>query len=121
MSNPAKTDRVKRTVPFCQATGCFEHADVYVVLRETEVDDYCPAGSYSELSAQNNYRQDRKPFENDEPESQPLFDGFKLILYLCSRHDNDLHYLIKGSELQVAKRCYLEQTPGLRRVQPSSK
>ena len=32
------------------------------------------------------------------------FDGFKLILYLCKRHDEEFKYLIKGSELWISKR-----------------
>ena len=36
------------------------------------------------------------------------FDSFKLILYLCRRrHDSEFKYLIRGSELLIAKRCDL--------------
>lgn len=40
------------------------------------------------------------------------FDGFKLILYyLCRRHDSEFKYLIRGSELLIAKRCDLHLLP----------
>ena len=104
------TQGVKRAVPFCQASGCFDHADVYVVLKETEE----PAYHYDELNRERNY-------EPSEQSTELEFDGFKLILYLCARHDNEFNYLIKGSELGIAKRCYLGKSAGLRRVQPSSK
>ena len=39
------------------------------------------------------------------------FDGFKLILYLCRRHDSEFKYLIRGSELRIAKRCDLHLLP----------
>jgi hypothetical protein len=67
---------------------------VYVVVKETEEPNY-----YDEVSKESNY-------ERVEKES-PGFDGFKLILYLCSRHDGEFKYLVRGSELRVAKRCIL--------------
>jgi len=82
----------KRMRPFCQTTGCFDHADVYVVLKETEEADYY------EVSRDSNYEKVEKSLE---------LDGFKIILYLCSRHDNEFKYLIRGSELRIAKRCDL--------------
>ena len=39
------------------------------------------------------------------------FDGFKLILHLCRRHDSKFKYLIRGSELLIAKRCDLHLLP----------
>ena len=79
--------------PFCQATGCFDHADVYIVLKETEEADYY------EVSQDSGYEVESK--------SEVAFDGFKMILYLCKRHDNDFRYLVHGSELCIAKRCNL--------------
>ena len=39
-------------------------------------------------------------------------DGFsKLILYLYRRHDSEFKYLIRGSELPIAKRCDLHLLP----------
>lgn len=34
-------------------------------------------------------------------------NAFKLILYLCARHDYDLKYLLKENELEIAKRRHL--------------
>lgn len=82
--------REKRTRPFCQATGCFDHADVYLVLKETEEPDYY------EAKAENGYQKTKTEVLD--------FDGFKLILYLCRRHDEEFKYLIKGSELWISKR-----------------
>jgi hypothetical protein len=92
MIRSAENQREKRARPFCQATGCFDHADVYVVLKETEEADYY------EVSKEKNYEME-KGFNE--------FDGFKMILYLCSRHDGEFKYLIKGSELRISKRCDL--------------
>jgi hypothetical protein len=94
MIRSAENEKEKRTRPFCQATGCFDHADVYVVLKETEEADYY------EVSRESNYETKEKNFGEG-------FDGFKLILYLCSRHDGEFKYLIRGSELRISKRCYL--------------
>lgn len=80
----------KTSRPFCQATGCFDHADVYVVLKETDVSDFY------EGKAENGYRKSQKEVLD--------FDGFKLILYLCRRHDGEFKYLVRGSELWISKR-----------------
>jgi hypothetical protein len=95
MIRSAENKKEKRARPFCQTTGCFNHADFYVVIKETEEPDYY------EMSKEQGYKKTKKAF--DEPE----FDGFKLILYLCHRHENDFKYLIRGSELAVAKKCDL--------------
>ncbi|HEX2014304.1 MAG TPA: hypothetical protein VLA68_03665 [Nitrososphaera sp.] len=84
----------KRTRPFCQASGCFDFADVYVVLKETEQADYY------EVSQINGY-------SRTERTSALAFDGFKIILYFCCRHDDEFKYLIKGSELRISKRQHL--------------
>ncbi|WP_148680771.1 hypothetical protein [Candidatus Nitrososphaera gargensis] len=88
----------KRTRPFCQVTGCFEHADFYVVLKETEEADYYEVN-----------RDDNGNYEKVEKSLE--FDGFKIILYLCSRHDDEFKYLIIGSELRIARRCNLLRAP----------
>jgi len=88
--------REKRTRPFCQTTGCFDQADYYVVIKETEESDY------DEMSKERDYEKIEKAFTESHD-----FDGFKLILYFCRRHENDFKYLIKGSELKVAKKCAL--------------
>lgn len=96
MIRSAENQREKRTRPFCQATGCFDLADVYVVLKETEEPDYY------EVSKESNYNKKEKGFNTGIE-----FDGFKMILYMCSRHDGEFKYLIRGSELRIAKRCDL--------------
>lgn len=93
MIRSAENQREKRMRPFCQATGCFDLADVYVVLKETEEADYYEARKDS------NYEKDS--------DKEAEFDGFKMILYLCGRHDGEFKYLIRGSELRIAKRCNL--------------
>jgi hypothetical protein len=92
----AWNQREKRARPFCQATGCFDIADVYVVLKETEEPDYY------EVSKDNSYEKSEKAFSKEVE-----FDGFKMILHLCGRHDGEFKYLISGSELRIAKRCDL--------------
>jgi hypothetical protein len=93
MIRSAENQREKIARPFCQATGCFEHADVYLVVKETELPNYY------EAKAENEYKKTTKEVLE--------FDGFKLILYLCSRHDEEFKYLIQGSELWVSKRQIL--------------
>lgn len=93
MIRSAENQREKRMRPFCQATGCFDLADVYVVLKETEEADYYEA------------RKDSNYEKGSDKEAE--FDGFKMILYLCGRHDGEFKYLIMGSELRIAKRCDL--------------
>ena len=95
MIRTSENQKEKRMRPFCQATGCFDLADVYVVLKETEEPDYY------EVSRENDYEKTEKDFGEAE------FDGFKMIIYMCSRHDGEFKYLIRGSELRVAKRCDL--------------
>jgi hypothetical protein len=94
----------ERQGPYCQATCCFERASFYVVLKETELPNYYEVPQrktdieISKLSSQNL----RLPRE-----SSMGFDGFKMIMYFCKRHENDFKYLIKGSELRIAKECRL--------------
>jgi hypothetical protein len=95
--------------PFCQATGCFEQADVYVVLKESEEPVYHNSFAYRQPFKNNDIYKKKKEFEDWTCE----FDGFKLILYLCNRHDMDFKYLIKGSELQISKRCSLNITTSM--------
>ena len=80
-------------MPFRQTTGCFDHASVYVVLKETDAPDFAER------------RADRMSGRTGE--EIPVFDGFKLILYLCGRHDEELKYLLLGSELRISKRQIL--------------
>ena len=96
MIRATENQKEKRARPFCQATGCFDFADVYVVLKETEEPDYY------EVSKATNYETVSRDLD-----SEMQFDGFKMILYLCRRHDGEFKYLIRGSELMIAKRCHL--------------
>jgi len=86
--------REKSARPFCQATGCFDLADMYIVLKETQEPDYY------EVRKESDYEREEKNFD-------PEFDGFKMILYFCGRHDGEFKYLIRGSELRIARRCDL--------------
>jgi hypothetical protein len=92
----AENQKVKRARPFCQATGCFDLADFYIVLKETE------EPNYYEITQENGYEKAERDFDDEA-----AFDGFKMIIYMCSRHDGEFKYLIRGSELRVAKRCDL--------------
>jgi hypothetical protein len=78
--------------PACQVAGCFEPASVYVVIRESDINMY--------LDVRGNQMTIEKEFPGD-------INAFKLILYLCARHDYDLKYLLKENELEIAKRRHL--------------
>jgi hypothetical protein len=79
--------------PACQVAGCFEPASVYVVIKE------------SDINALNlDPREKQMIMEKDSPGD---INAFKLILYLCARHDYDLKYLLKENELEIAKRRHL--------------
>jgi hypothetical protein len=79
--------------PSCQVAGCFEPASVYVVIRETDVNI---------LAANTETRR----ILSDREDAADL-NAFKLILYLCARHDYDLKYLLKENELEIYKRRHL--------------
>lgn len=98
MTRTSQNQGEKRSRPFCQATGCFELADFYIVLKETEEPDYY------EVSKESNYEKVEKGFDGDD---EMQFDGFKMIIYFCSRHDCEFKYLIRGGELRIAKHCNL--------------
>ncbi len=91
MIRSTQNQREKSARPFCQATGCFDHADFYLVIKETEEPDFY------ESKVENNYKLEK-------PDSAIGFDGFKLILYLCRRHEEEFKYLVRGSELWISKR-----------------
>ncbi len=79
--------------PACQVAGCFEPASVYVVIKESDV-------NVLSLDAQ----EKQMIMEKDSPAD---VNAFKLILYLCARHDYDLKYLLKENELEITKRRHL--------------
>jgi len=66
---------------------------VYVVIKESDINalshDVCEKQMIIE-----------KDFPYD-------INAFKLILYLCERHDYDLKYLLKENELEITKRRHL--------------
>jgi hypothetical protein len=79
--------------PACQVAGCFEPASVYVVIKETDI---------NALSL--DVRERQMIMEKDSPSD---INAFKLILYLCARHDYDLKYLLKENELEITNRRHL--------------
>ena len=80
--------------PACQVAGCFEPASVYVVIKETDV---------NALSIDSH--ETHTVIEKEDGPSD--VNAFKLILYLCARHDYDLKYLLKENELEISKRRHL--------------
>jgi hypothetical protein len=81
--------------PLCQVAGCFEPASVYVVIKETDI------------NALNIESKDKQQIVIEREDSPADVNAFKLILYLCARHDYDLKYLLKENELEIAKRRHL--------------
>jgi len=82
-------------LPSCQVAGCFEPASVYVVIKE------------SDINALNIESKDKQQVVIEREDSPADVNAFKLILYLCARHDYDLKYLLKENELEIAKRRHL--------------
>ncbi len=80
--------------PFCQVAACFERASVYVVIKESEIN---ALGGFD--------RSDKQMMI--EKDSLGDVNAFKLILYLCARHDYDFQFLLEENELEIAKRHYL--------------
>lgn len=80
--------------PACQVAGCFEPASVYVVIKESDINVL-------------NIDASEKRKMVIEKESLADINAFKLILYLCARHDYDLKYLLKENELEITKRRHL--------------
>lgn len=79
--------------PSCQVAGCFEPASVYVVIKETDVNILAAKSESTQAQIDAN-----DPID---------INTFKLILYLCARHDYDLKYLLKENELEISKRRHL--------------
>jgi hypothetical protein len=79
--------------PACQVAGCFEPASVYVVIKESDIN-----------ALHFDAREKQMIIEKDSPGD---INAFKLILYLCARHDYDLKYLLKENELEITKRRHL--------------
>lgn len=80
--------------PSCQVAACFERASVYVVIKESDIN---ALGGADRLDKQTIVERD----------SLADVNAFKLILYLCARHDYDFRFLLEENELEIATRHYL--------------
>jgi hypothetical protein len=85
--------RVPMHRPGCQVAGCFERASVYVVIKESDINALNIDAGEKQMVV--------------ERESFADVNAFKLILYLCPRHDYDLRYLLEENELEITKRRHL--------------
>lgn len=85
--------RVPLQHPACQVTACFERASVYVVIKESDINALNVDAGEKQMML--------------ERDSVADVNAFKLILYLCARHDYDLRYLLGENELEITKRRHL--------------
>ena len=76
--------------PACQVAACFERASVYVVIKESDINALNVDAGEKQMMM--------------ERDSLADVNAFKLILYLCARHDYDLRYLLEQNELEITKR-----------------
>ena len=79
--------------PACQVAACFERASVYVVIKESDINALNVDGIDKQMTV--------------EKDSLADVNAFKLILYLCARHDYDLRFLLEENELEITKRHHL--------------
>jgi hypothetical protein len=93
LSDDGKGLRVPMHRPGCQVAGCFERASVYVVIKESDINALNIDAGEKQMVV--------------ERESLADVNAFKLILYLCPRHDYDLRYLLEENELEITKRRHL--------------
>jgi hypothetical protein len=93
LSNDGKGLEHYFQAPPCQVAACFERASVYVVIKETDVNALNIDAGENQMMM--------------EKDSLADVNAFKLILYLCARHDYDLKYLMEENELQITKRRHL--------------
>ncbi len=85
--------RVPLRHPACQVAACFERASVYVVIKESDINALNVDGGEKQMMVERDSLED--------------VNAFKLILYLCPRHDYDLRYLLEENELEITKRRHL--------------
>ncbi len=78
--------------PTCQVAACFERASVYIVIKESDINALNVDGDKHMMV---------------EKDSLADVNAFKLILYLCARHDYDFRFLLEENELEITKRHYL--------------
>jgi hypothetical protein len=79
--------------PACQVAACFEPASVYVVIKESDINALNLDSGEKQITV--------------EKDSLADVNAFKLILYLCPRHDYDFKYLLEENELEITKRRHL--------------
>jgi hypothetical protein len=79
--------------PACQVAACFERASVYVVIKESDINALSVDAGEKLMAV--------------EGDSAADVNSFKIILYLCARHDYDLKYLLEENELEITKRRHL--------------
>jgi hypothetical protein len=79
--------------PACQVAGCFERASVYIVIKESDINALNVDAGEKQMMM--------------ERDSLSDVNAFKLILYLCARHDYDFRYLLEQNELEITKRHHL--------------
>jgi hypothetical protein len=79
--------------PACQVAACFERASVYVVIKESDINALNVDAGEKQMMM--------------ERDSLADVNAFKLILYLCARHDYDFRYLLEQNELEITKRHHL--------------
>jgi hypothetical protein len=79
--------------PACQVAACFERASVYVVIKESDINALRVDAGEKLMAV--------------EGDSAADVNSFKIILYLCARHDYDLKYLLEENELEITKRRHL--------------
>ncbi len=79
--------------PACQVAACFERASVYVVIKESDINAFNVDGGDKQMIV--------------EKDSLADVNAFKLILYLCARHDYDFRFLLEENELEITKRHHL--------------
>ena len=72
--------------PSCQVAGFFETPSWVVVINETDI------------NALNIESKDKQQVVMEREDSPADVNAFKLILYLCARHDYDLKYLLKEND-----------------------
>ncbi len=93
LTNDGEGLKVPLEHPACQVTACFERATVYVVIKESDINALSVDGGEKQMIL--------------ERDSFADINAFKLILYLCARHDYDLRYLLGENELEITKRHHL--------------
>ena len=79
--------------PACQVAACFERASVYVVIKESDINALNVDGGDKQMIV--------------EKDSLADVNAFKLILYLCARHDYDFRFLLEENELEITKRHHI--------------